>query len=160
MKHGFLSSAVLMVVSEGGGSFHHQPRDSSRAVTDGSSIMQDGPDHYTSPCVRRVEQRSLTFTNALTYIGNKITSHVRHKETRYTARTHLFGIHKPPPLHSLQISGTNTVPVVSFQTKDRVHKCPPKKAVLSVSRQARLCCHANRQQDRSLSNMPLLQRIC
>lgn len=41
-----------------------------KALTDCLSIMQEAPDHYTSPCVRIVEQRLLKLTNAPTYRAN------------------------------------------------------------------------------------------
>lgn len=47
-----------------------RPWDAVTALTDGSSIMQEAPDHYTSPCVQSVEQRFPEFTNAPTYTAN------------------------------------------------------------------------------------------
>lgn len=47
-----------------------QVLDGFAALTDCSSIMQEAPDHYTSPCARSVEQRLLKFTNVPTSRAN------------------------------------------------------------------------------------------
>lgn len=63
-----------------------------KALTDCLSIMQEAPDHYTSPCVRSVEQRLLEFTNAPTYRANCKCCHAVHRMLICTKLFHCLWI--------------------------------------------------------------------
>lgn len=159
--------------------------DCCRALTDGSSIMQN-----TLIITRRHVFRITMFNSGFSDLQIRRHTHSEQDENKKAtfymlqwrkenlsvpSKETVFNIHKAFLLHSFpsctllidtisatemtQISNTNTVFLVrSFQTGDMSINAF-LRTLLSGSRQARICCHANQQQDQSLSNMPLLQWI-